>query len=128
MHNRARLLTASFLTKDLYLDWRLGAAPLRRAARRRRSGEQQRQLAVGRGDGRRHAAEPRRSTRSRQAKRFDPAGDYVRRYVPELAGIDGAAVHEPWKLARPPRGYPAPIVDHGEAVARLRRLTAYSGA
>ena len=59
MHNRARLLTASFLTKDLYVDWRVGAAHFFRSARRRRRREQRRQLAVGRGHGRRHAPEPR---------------------------------------------------------------------
>ncbi|MGH8839952.1 MAG: FAD-binding domain-containing protein, partial [Jiangellaceae bacterium] len=48
----------------------------------------------------------------RQAKRFDPRGDYVRRYVHELAGIDGPAVHEPWNLPEPVRTrlrYPAPL-------------------
>ena len=49
----------------------------------------------------------------RQAQRFDPDGTYVRRYVPELADIDGAAVHEPWKLGQA-LDYPAPIVDRGE--------------
>ena len=47
----------------------------------------------------------------RQARRFDPDGAYVRRYVPELAGVSGRAVHEPWKLARLPDGYPEPILD-----------------
>ncbi|MGH9062985.1 MAG: FAD-binding domain-containing protein [Acidimicrobiales bacterium] len=59
----------------------------------------------------------------RQAARFDPDGDYVRRHVPELAGVDGAAVHEPWKLPggrRRSLDYPEPIVDHAEA-ATLRR-------
>ena len=51
----------------------------------------------------------------------------MRRYVPELAGIEGSAVHEPWKLAQQPAGYPEPIVDHAEAVARLRKRKAYSG-
>jgi deoxyribodipyrimidine photo-lyase len=48
----------------------------------------------------------------RQAQRFDKAGDYVRRYVPELAGLDPAHIHTPWKL--PPterRAYPAPLAD-----------------
>jgi deoxyribodipyrimidine photo-lyase len=47
-----------------------------------------------------------------QGRRFDPTGDYVRRWVSELRDIEGAAVHEPWTLAEPPKGYPAPIVDH----------------
>ena len=59
MHNRARLVTASFLAKHLYLDWRHGRGPLRAAPRRRRRGEQHRELAVGRGDGSGHAAQPR---------------------------------------------------------------------
>ncbi len=127
MHNRARLLTASFLTKDLYLDWRLGAAHfadlLVDGDVANNSGNWQWVAGTG------VDTRPNRVFNPiAQAKRFDPEGDYVRRYVPELAGIGGAAVHEPWKLARPPAGYPAPIVDHGAAVARLRRLTAYSGA
>ena len=54
----------------------------------------------------------------RQAKRHDPDGVYVRRYVPELAGVDRAYVHEPWKApaAAAPRDYPAPI-DHVDAAA-----------
>ncbi len=121
MHNRARLLTASFLTKDLYLDWRLGAAHfaalLVDGDVASNSGNWQWVAGTG------VDTRPNRVFNPiAQAKRFDPGGDYVRRYVPELAGIAGPAVHEPWKLARPPRGYPKPIVDHGEAVARLRAL------
>lgn len=60
----------------------------------------------------------------RQAHRFDPQGDYVRRHVPELAGIDGPAVHEPWKLQgtfdAPDLDYPPPIVDHETAAAHFR--------
>ena len=127
MHNRARLLTGSFLTRDLHLDWRLGAAHfaglLVDGDVASNSGNWQWVAGTG------VDTRPNRVFNPiSQASRFDPAGDYVRRYVPELAGIDGAAVHEPWKLARPPQGYPEPIVDHAEAVARHRRLAAYSGA
>jgi deoxyribodipyrimidine photo-lyase len=126
MHNRARLLTASFLTKDLSLDWRLGAAHfadlLVDGDVANNSGNWQWVAGTG------VDTRPNRVFNPiSQAKRFDPEGGYVRRYVPELADVGGAAVHEPWKLARRPKGYPAPIVDHGEAVARFRRLTAYSG-
>ena len=58
-----------------------------------------------------------------QARRHDPAGDYVRRYVPELAHVGGLAVHEPWKLDEDVRrsfDYPAPIVDLGEGLHRFR--------
>ena len=126
MHNRARLLTASFLTKDLYLDWRLGAAHfadlLVDGDVANNSGNWQWVAGTGVDTRPNRVFNP-----TSQAKRFDPEGAYVRRYVPELADVGGAAVHEPWKLARRPKGYPAPIVDHAEAVARLRRLTAYSG-
>jgi deoxyribodipyrimidine photo-lyase len=60
-----------------------------------------------------------------QGKKFDPDGTYVRRWVPELTAVPGKAVHEPWTLAEPPAGYPAPIVDHGEARREsLRRYDA----
>jgi deoxyribodipyrimidine photo-lyase len=50
----------------------------------------------------------------RQGRRFDPAGDYVRRYIPELAGVDSAVVHAPWRLPAARRrqlAYPPPIID-----------------
>jgi deoxyribodipyrimidine photo-lyase len=50
----------------------------------------------------------------RQARRFDPAGDYVRRYVPELADVPAAHIHAPWRLPSALRrqlGYPPPIID-----------------
>ena len=125
MHNRARLITASLLTKDLYVDWRLGAAHYFRLLVDGdvASNAGSWQWVAGTGvDPRQH----RIFNPTVQAKRFDPSGDYVRRYVPELAGVEGGAVHEPWRLGRlrPPE-YPEPIVDHAEAVAefRARRAT-----
>ena len=53
-----------------------------------------------------------------QAKKFDPTGAYVRRWVPELADVPHEFVHEPWRAAHRPTDYPAPIVDHAEARAR----------
>jgi len=47
-----------------------------------------------------------------QGEKFDPDGSYVRQWVPELRGVEGAAVHEPWRLRARPADYPAPIVDH----------------
>jgi deoxyribodipyrimidine photo-lyase len=119
MHNRARLVVASFLTKQLYLDWRLGAAHF---AAHLVDGDVANnvgnwQWAAGTGADTR----PNRVLNPvRQAQRFDPDGTFVRRYVPELAGVDGRGVHEPWRLGHlRPRRYPAPIVDHDEAVARF---------
>jgi deoxyribodipyrimidine photo-lyase len=121
MHNRARLLTASFLTKDLYVDWRTGAAHFFDLLI---DGDVANnivnwQWVAGTGVDTRPGRVFNPIT---QAKRFDPDGDYVRRYVPELADIAGRAVHEPWKLPRQPPGYPEPILDHREAVARLRAI------
>ena len=93
MHNRARLITASFLTKDLRLDWRLGEQHFFRwlvdGDVANNAGNWQ--WVAGTGNDTRPN---RRFNPSRQARRFDPQGDYVRRYVPELAGIEGSAVHD----------------------------------
>jgi deoxyribodipyrimidine photo-lyase len=110
MHNRARLLTGSFLAKNLRLDWRLGAAHfldlLVDGDVASNSGNWQWVAGTG------VDTRPNRIFNPiRQARRFDPEGAYVRRYVPELAGVPGHAVHEPWKLGRLPAGYPEPILD-----------------
>ncbi len=123
MHNRARLLVASFLTKTLYLDWRVGAAHfdalLVDADLANNVGNWQWVAGTG------NDTRPNRVLNPiRQAHRFDPAGDYVRRYVPELGTIAGRVVHEPWLLAAAARrglDYPKPIVDHAEAAEELRR-------
>jgi deoxyribodipyrimidine photo-lyase len=119
MHNRARLVTASFLVKHLYLDWRLGAEHFESLlvdgdlANNRLNW----QWVAGTGADTR----PNRVFNpTRQAHRYDPSGDYVRRWVPELERLEGTTVHEPWRAGRP-TGYPVPIVEHGEAVRRFRR-------
>ena len=122
MHNRARLIVASFLTKDLYIDWREGARHfwdlLVDGDIASNAGNWQWVAGTG------NDTRPNRVFNPlRQAKRFDPEGDYVRRYVPELAGIDGPIVHEPWRIGPLERGsidYPDPIVDHAEAAAELQ--------
>lgn len=120
MHNRARLITGSFLTKTLQLDWRPGAAHFMSllvdgdVANNQLSW----QWVAGTGTDTR----PYRVLNPlRQAERFDPDGDYVRRWVPELAHISGARVHTPWQLqpgAAP--AYPDRIIDHQKAVAAAR--------
>jgi deoxyribodipyrimidine photo-lyase len=120
MHNRARMTVASFLVKDLYLDWRAGARHfwdlLSDGEIANNAGNWQWVAGTG------NDTRPNRVLNPlRQAERFDPDGEYVRRYLPELAGIEGKAVHRPWalgELVRP--DYPAPIVDHDEAVAAFR--------
>jgi deoxyribodipyrimidine photo-lyase len=97
MHNRARLITGSFLTKTVGIDWRAGAAHfwdlLVDGEIANNAGNWQWVAGTG------NDTRPNRVLNPiRQARRFDPDGDYVRRYVPELEGVEGAAVHEPWKL------------------------------
>ncbi|WP_128378134.1 cryptochrome/photolyase family protein [Streptomyces cavernae] len=124
MHNRGRLLAASFLTKTLYVDWRLGARHFMDLLVDGDVANNQLnwQWVAGTGTDTR----PNRVLSPvRQARRYDPDGAYVRRWVPELAGIDGPAVHEPWKLAGSARGgaarYPEPVVDLTEGLARFKR-------
>ncbi|GAA2651702.1 deoxyribodipyrimidine photo-lyase [Nonomuraea recticatena] len=108
MHNRARMITASYLVKQLRVDWRLGAAHffelLLDGDVANNSGNWQWIAGTG------NDTKPYRSFNPlRQARRFDPDGEYVRRYVPELAGLPGGLVHEPWRLPTPVRGYPTPL-------------------
>ncbi len=121
MHNRGRLITASFLTKTLYADWRVGARHFLDLLVDGDVANNQLNWQWVAGTG--------ASTRPNQvlsplvqARRFDPRGDYVRRWVPELAGIDGPAAHRPWLLPEAERpDYPDPIVDLGEGLERFRR-------
>lgn len=110
MHNRARLITASFLVRDLRVDWRAGARHffdwLVDGDVANNVGNWQWVAGTGANPRPGRAFNP-----LRQARRFDPEGTYVRRYVAELAAIEGRAVHEPWKLSRNDTGYPAPIVE-----------------
>jgi deoxyribodipyrimidine photo-lyase len=113
MHNRARLITASFLTKTLGLDWRHGAAHffhwLVDGDVANNAGNWQWVAGTG------NDTRPNRVLNPiRQAYRFDPDGEYVRRHVPELAAVPGRAVHEPWRLSRAEHAgldYPAPLLD-----------------
>jgi deoxyribodipyrimidine photo-lyase len=117
LHNRARLIVGSFLAKTLYLDWRLGAAHFADLLVDGDIANNQLnwQWVAGTGTDTR----PNRVLNPlQQAKRYDPDGAYVRRYVPELAGIDGPAVHQPWKLDV---DYPEPLVDLREGAARFLR-------
>ncbi len=120
MHNRARMIVASFLTKDLYLDWRLGAAHFQRQLLDwdLACNQLNWQWVAGTGTD----TNPHRIFNPTvQGRRFDPAGDYVRRYVPELAGLPASSIHEPDAAARARLGYPAPLVDHRAAIAEYRQ-------
>jgi deoxyribodipyrimidine photo-lyase len=106
MHNRARMLVAYALTKQLRIHWTAGArhfsALLVDGDVASNAGNWQ--WIAGTGNDTRPG---RRFNLLRQAHRFDPDGDYVRRYVPELAAVPGPEVHQPWRL--PAVRYPRPL-------------------
>jgi deoxyribodipyrimidine photo-lyase len=127
MHNRLRMVTASFLTKDLGISWLRGeryfARQLNDYELSSNNGGWQWAASTG------CDAQPwfRIFNPVTQSKRFDPDGAFIRRWLPQLAGLDGAAIHAPWLakpafLARaglvPGRDYPLPIVDHEQARAK----------
>jgi deoxyribodipyrimidine photo-lyase len=120
MHNRARMAVASFLTKDLYVDWREGAwyfwDLLSDGEIASNAGNWQWVAGTG------NDTRPNRILNPiRQAERFDPDGVYVRRYLPELESVRGKAILRPWRMEGFRRlDYPVPIVDHAEAVAEFK--------
>jgi deoxyribodipyrimidine photo-lyase len=127
MHNRARMIVASFLTKDLLLDYRLGERyfeqHLADADLAANNGGWQWSSSTG------TDAAPyfRVFNPTLQSEKFDPSGAYIKRWVPELNAVEGRAIHAPWLLSpieqeaakvRIGRDYPAPIVDHKQARER----------
>jgi deoxyribodipyrimidine photo-lyase len=135
MHNRLRMIAASFLVKDLLVDWRWGeryfAATLLDFDLASNNGGWQWAASTG------CDAQPyfRIFNPVTQSERFDPAGTFIRRYVPELGPLDSAEIHAPWLV--PPatqqakgvvigRDYPGPIVDH--ATARRAALALFAAA
>jgi deoxyribodipyrimidine photo-lyase len=135
MHNRARMLTASFLVKDLLIDWRWGEAwfmqHLVDGDPAANNGGWQWTAGVG------TDAAPffRVFNPTTQAAQYDPYGAFVRAWVPELHRVPDEFVHEPWRMPAAAqrdaqcligRDYPAPIVEH--AWARQRALEAYRNA
>jgi deoxyribodipyrimidine photo-lyase len=121
MHNRARMITASFLTKHLYVDWRRGAWHFmdHLVDGDLANNFVQWQWTAGTGTDSR----PNRMFNPiTQSERYDPDGTYIRRYVPELASVDDRLVHAPWRAEDQLFGdvdYPPPIVDHVEARERF---------
>jgi deoxyribodipyrimidine photo-lyase len=132
MHNRLRMVAASFLAKDLGIDWRLGeryfAGKLNDYDLSANNGGWQWAASTG------CDAQPwfRIFNPVTQSEKFDPQGRFIRRYVPELAGVPDKYIHAPWRMdaegqraagVEIGRDYPAPIVDHD--MARQRTLARY---
>jgi deoxyribodipyrimidine photo-lyase len=123
MHNRVRMIAASFLVKDLLLDWRLGErwflAKLVDGDPASNNGGWQWSASTG------TDAQPyfRIFSPVAQGERFDPDGAYVRRFVPELRDVPADTIHRPWRARLLCPDYPPPIVDHAERrVAALARF------
>ncbi len=123
MHNRVRMIVGSFLVKNLLLHWHHGQdwfwdclvdADLANNA----AGWQW--IA---GCGADAAPYFRIFNPVTQGEKFDPAGDYIRRFIPELGHMPDKFIHKPWDAPVPPAAYPAPIVDH--STARTRALAAF---
>jgi deoxyribodipyrimidine photo-lyase len=138
MHNRLRMIVASFLTKDLHIDWRRGerwfAMQLNDFDLASNNGGWQWAASTG------CDAQPyfRIFNPVSQSERFDPQGQFIRRYVPELEKIPAPKIHAPWTLSAAEQSaygcrigtdYPAPIVDHAaERAETLARFAAIKSA
>ena len=135
MPNRVRLITASFLVKDLLADWRIGERHFRHLLVDGDIPQNAGNWQWVAGTGPDAAPYFRVFNPLTQARRFDPDGEYVRRLVPELAALPGASIHAPSDLGPLELAaagvilgetYPYPIVDH--AAARERAIAAYATA
>ncbi|SFC31388.1 deoxyribodipyrimidine photo-lyase [Nocardioides terrae] len=123
MHNRVRMIVASFLVKDLHVEWTHGARHFMRHLVDGDLASNQHNWQWVAGCGTDAAPFFRIFNPTTQGRKFDPEGAYVRRWVRELADVEGRHVHDPWELPEQPEGYPEPIVDH--ATERAASLTAY---
>lgn len=126
MHNRVRMIAASFLTKDLLVDWRRGEAFFRERLADGDPASNNGGWQWAAGSGTDAAPFFRVFNPVRQGLTFDPDGAYVRRHVEELARWKAppALLHAPWTAEAPPRDYPPPVVDH--ARSRARALAAFA--
>jgi deoxyribodipyrimidine photo-lyase len=134
MHNRVRMVAASFLVKQLLIDWRHGEAWFWDTLVDADEANNPASWQWVAGSGADAAPYFRIFNPVLQGEKFDPQGDYVRRWVPELAGMPGASIHAPWhaqpaQLAaasvRLGHDYPLPVVSHQHA--RTRALEAMEG-
>lgn len=127
MHNRVRMIAASFLVKDLHLEWQQGAAWFEECLTDFDPASNAHGWQWTAGCGTDASPYYRVFNPILQGYKFDPRGDYVRKYVPELAHILDESIHEPWnRIDGLIHGYPAPIVDHSrerdESLARLAEI------
>ena len=127
VHNRVRMVVASFLVKDLHVEWQHGARHFMRCLRDGDLASNQHGWQWAAGSGTDAAPYFRVFNPVSQGVKFDPDGAYVRRWVPELAHLAGAAAHTPWDAPDgDTHGYPERVVDHSaerlEALARYQQI------
>ncbi|MFC3687004.1 cryptochrome/photolyase family protein [Aquipuribacter hungaricus] len=128
VHNRVRMIVASFLVKDLHVEWQHGARYFMQMLRDGDLASNNHGWQWVAGSGTDAAPYFRVFNPVTQGQKFDPDGEYVRRYVPELAHLAGGKAHTPWEVADGyAHGYPERVVDHAaertEALARLAEVT-----
>ena len=132
MHNRARMITASFLVKDLLINWQEGERWFMQTLVDGDPAANNGGWQWTAGTGTDAAPYFRVFNPTLQGKKYDPEGTFIRRWVPELAKVPTRYIHEPWLMpestkettgCRPGKTYPLPIIDHKDA--RQRALQAY---
>lgn len=128
MHNRVRMVVASFLVKNLHLPWWWGARHFMRHLVDGDLASHQHGWQWAAGSGTDAAPYFRIFNPTIQAEKFDPSGTYVHTYVPELRDVAGSRVHRPWTVDRAGiPAYPGPIVDHNHerqvALARYGEIS-----
>ena len=126
MHNRVRMIVASFLTKDLHVWWPHGARHFMEHLVDGDLASNQHGWHWTAGTGTDASPYFRVFNPVTQGQKFDPDGTYLRRWVPELRDLDRTRIHEPWTCESLPKGYPARVVDH--AAERLEALDRYKRA
>ena len=129
MHNRTRMVVASFLVKDLHLEWQLGERFFAEHLVDYDVASNAHGWQWTAGTGTDASPYYRVFNPIEQGKRFDENGDYIRKYVPELAHLSAAEIHEPWLyLDGYSKGYPERLVDHAierlESLERLKEIKA----
>ena len=129
MHNRVRMIVASFLVKDLHLEWTWGAAHFEAHLSDFDPASNSHGWQWTAGCGTDASPYYRIFNPILQGLKFDPNGDYVRKYIPELRHLTDSSAHEPWEVFDGyANGYPTPIVEHSEerneALARLEEIKA----